>query len=910
MDGQVAAGEEHTLDPAGSVLDRGLSIPITATAIISTLAVVIASLFRLPELDRWAFSPEEGAIALAARNLVRGASIPDDMLGQPFVIEWVALFMFLGDTTLSVARVSMAVAGIIAILGVLVLRPLLGALPAALAALLLAFSPTFISASRTLDGGVLTITLSILVFAAALQVLRGRGLVYPALTGIALALLLLTGPIGLPAAALTFIGIYLTFDDEELPDRSQWLVMGAGFAVAYVLFSSAMLTQPSSIYESRLESLSMLWNDHITNIGDGLQLALWNLLLNEPLILLLAIAGFVWGRQLQLVRALGSWAVVNFVIISLLGDVGPGGFALTILPLGLLAGFGAVGLFERLIGARSRLAWSGIFVGSLVILTFAFISLAGLASPSSEESTSETIVRFLLIAIVVLIPVGYLIVKAGERLEGIRIALTVATAVLIIGGVGVRAAVLSTTEWQGAPGNLLTAPAMGDDIPVVIDRIHRISRDLTRTERDARMPVGGIGLRIALDEEIEQPFAWYFREYPNLTIFDPEQESVPEGTQVVILAGSRDPAEAAPGFPGASYVYQYDEPDYIDDPSWADLAGDIFGLDGWRDFFGFMLNRETNQPVPASEFHLQAIPLIAERFAISTGPYNLDDQAGIGTAGGQFSQPRGIAFDDQGSLYVVDGGNTRIQHFDAVGGFEGVLAEGALAPFPSGAGGAGGLAIDEAGNLYVADTWNHQIKVFSPSGEQIRAWGSFFDAMDDPELVTTNGGQFYGPRDLAIHDGMLYVTDTGNERVQVFTLEGEFVQMFGEFGSGEGQLIEPVGIVVTEDGAVLVADSHNARIARFDLDGEPLEAWPVELWVGQQFFEPYLEVGPSGRVYASDSPSGQIAVFDPNGTPLPTIIDAGLLRPYDMAVSPDGLQMLVTDGLANAVIRVSLTPAG
>ncbi len=837
-------------------------------------------------------------------------TIPDEMFGQPFVIEWITLFMFLGDTTLSVARVSMAVAGIIAILGVLALRPLVGTLPAALAGLLLAFSPTFISASRTLDGGTLTLTLSVLVFAATLQALRSAGVIYPALGGIALALLLLSGPIGLPAAALTFIGVYLTFDDDEQPTRDQWLSATGGFVVAYILFSSALLTQPSSIYKTRLESLSLLWNDHIANIGDGIQLTLWNLLLNEPLILILAIAGFLWGRHLPVVRALASWAVVSIVSISLLGDVGAGGFALSVLPLGLLAGFGATGLIERLMGARERMTWSGIFIGGLVILTFAFISLAGLASPPAGRTASETVVRLLLIAIVVLVPLGFLLVKAAERLEGLRIALAVATAVLIFSGIGVRAAVLSTTQWQGLPGNLLTAPAMGDDIPVVVDRVNRISRDLTRTERDARMPVGGIGLRIALDEEIEQPFAWYFRAYPNLTVFDPDAESIPEGTQLVLLSGARDPAEAAPGFPGATYIYQYDEPAYMAEPGWGDLAGDLFRLDGWRHFFGFMLNRETDEAVPASEFHLQAIPLIAERFAVSTGPYSLEDRAGIGTAGGQFSQPRGIAFDQQGGIYIVDGGNTRLQHFDAVGGFDGILADGALAPFPSGAGGAGGLAIDESGNLYVADTWNHQIKVFSTAGEQLRAWGSFFDALDDPELVTTNGGQFYGPRDLAIHDGLLYVTDTGNERVQVFTLEGEFVQMFGAFGSGDGQLIEPVGIAVTDDGTVLVADSHNARIARFDLDGEALEAWPVDLWEDQQFFEPYLALGPDGRVYASDSASGRIAVFDATGAPLDPLANAALLRPYDMAISPDGLQLLVTDGLANAVIRLSLSPAG
>ena len=908
VDGHIEDG--GPVGETGSILERSVAFQLTATAAVAALALVGASLLRLPELARWALSPEEGEVALAAHNLVRGITLPDDMLGQPFVIEWVALFMFLGDTNESVGRVGLAVAGIIAIVAVLLLRPLLGARVSVAAALLLALSPTFVASSRFMEGGALTITLSLLLFAGLIASRKSESLIYPTLSGVALALLFLSGPIGLPAIILVIVGAYLTDEESWMPDRQQLTVAGSSFLIAFVLVSSALLTQPSSLYEAPAESLWILWDDHLVNVGDGIHLTLTNLLINEPLLLLLAITGFIWGREVPIVRGLGAWAVVSFVIVSLLGNAGAGGFGLAVLPIGLLAGFGAVGLVEKLAMTRSRLTWTAAYLGTLIVLAFAFISLLGLASPAEGRSGSDTAVRFLLIAVVVLVPAGVLLVRAGDRLEGVRIALVLAAAVILIGAVTVRSAVLTVIDWPGEPGDLLSVQVMGDDIPIVVDRMNRISRDLTRTERDARMPVGGIGLRISLDERVEQPFAWYFREYPNLITFNPSRESLPEGTQVAILAGSRNPEEAAPGLPGATYILEHDEPEYVADPDWGNLLGDLFALDGWRDFFSFMLNRETSEPVPASEFHLQAIPVIAERFAVSSGPYSLDDRAGIGSAGGQFDQPRGIAFDDLGGVYVIDGGNSRIQRFDAAGAFDRALAEGALAPFPSGAGGAGGLAIDEAGNLYVADTWNHQVKVFAPTGEQLRTWGTFFDAMDDPELVTGNPGEFYGPRDLVIHDGLLYVTDTGNERVQVFTLEGQFVRMFGQFGTGDGELIEPLGIAVTQDGIVLVADSHNARIARFTLEGEPLDPWPVDLWTGQQFFEPYLAVGPDGRVYASDSVSGQIAVFDQAGQPLAPLSDPSLLRPYDMAISSDGLQMLVSDGLANAIIRISITPGG
>jgi hypothetical protein len=113
-DGQVE--EFHGYGEAQSVLDRGLSLPLTATTAVAALALVSASLLRLPELARWALSPGEGEVALAARNLVRGVTLPDDMLGQPFVVEWVALFMFLGDTNETIGRVGLAIAGILAII--------------------------------------------------------------------------------------------------------------------------------------------------------------------------------------------------------------------------------------------------------------------------------------------------------------------------------------------------------------------------------------------------------------------------------------------------------------------------------------------------------------------------------------------------------------------------------------------------------------------------------------------------------------------------------------------------------------------------------------------------------------------------------------------------------------------------
>jgi DNA-binding beta-propeller fold protein YncE len=224
----------------------------------------------------------------------------------------------------------------------------------------------------------------------------------------------------------------------------------------------------------------------------------------------------------------------------------------------------------------------------------------------------------------------------------------------------------------------------------------------------------------------------------------------------------------------------------------------------------------------------------------------------------------------------------------------------------AGGGGANGIVVGTDGNVYVADTWNHRIAVYSPDGVFLRAWGAFFDAADDPAASQTNDSMFYGPRGLAAHDGRIYVTDTGNERVQVFTEDGTFVTMLGTPGDGDGQLREPVGIAVGPDGTIYVADSHNARIARFSAEGDWLTPWPVEQWAEQQFFEPYLALGPDGTLYATASTAGVVAVTSSTGAPGEPLGETELRQPYGITLSTDGGSLLVTDGTLHAVVTIPI----
>ncbi len=224
---------------------------------------------------------------------------------------------------------------------------------------------------------------------------------------------------------------------------------------------------------------------------------------------------------------------------------------------------------------------------------------------------------------------------------------------------------------------------------------------------------------------------------------------------------------------------------------------------------------------------------------------------GNGNKLGELSRPRGLAADTQGNFYVADTGNHRVQKFDSDGG---IISS--FGTFGAGVGelsSPNGIVVDDDGNIYVTDAGNNKLVRFGPNGAYQKEWGR-------PEV------EFYGPRDIAISpDGKVYFVDQGRSRIVKFEPKTETFTSFGIKGNGEGEFDEPMGIAIGA-GLIFVTESGNSRIQVFDLDGNYVRQWPVDVWEKGIDSYPDCVFDPqTNRLYVTSEQTKDVIAFDVNG---------------------------------------------
>jgi DNA-binding beta-propeller fold protein YncE len=187
--------------------------------------------------------------------------------------------------------------------------------------------------------------------------------------------------------------------------------------------------------------------------------------------------------------------------------------------------------------------------------------------------------------------------------------------------------------------------------------------------------------------------------------------------------------------------------------------------------------------------------------------------ASLGTLGnwgsgpGQLNEPLGLALDAR-KLYVADARNDRVAMFDRQGEWTGAL--GAQGSGPGRLRRPVDVAVDEGGGVWVADADNHRVVCFGPDG-QIRASAGGFGARP---------GQFASPMAVEVHGARVYVADRDNHRIQVLALDGSLLGEWGEHAlrprEAGGKLHYPDGIALTSRGDLaLVLESFENRAQLF-----------------------------------------------------------------------------------------------
>jgi streptogramin lyase len=197
-----------------------------------------------------------------------------------------------------------------------------------------------------------------------------------------------------------------------------------------------------------------------------------------------------------------------------------------------------------------------------------------------------------------------------------------------------------------------------------------------------------------------------------------------------------------------------------------------------------------------------------------------------------------------------------------------------------------GIRVDAAGNVWTVDSKTSRVYKFSAQGDLLLEI-----AIDAPDA----GPYPCGTADIAFgEDYHIFVADGYcNGRVIEFDPMGGQIQEWGTRGTGPGQFVVVHSVAIGPDGIVFVADRDNGRLQRFDQSGQFLGLWE---YAGQLFS---VAFSPAGELYVSTSLGGEpeeayLIKLDPStGEMLGKVEGFG----HELAFTPDGslLPATVTD---------------
>ncbi len=254
----------------------------------------------------------------------------------------------------------------------------------------------------------------------------------------------------------------------------------------------------------------------------------------------------------------------------------------------------------------------------------------------------------------------------------------------------------------------------------------------------------------------------------------------------------------------------------------------------------------------------------------------------------QLNYPPAIAVDISGNLYIADEGNHRIRKVDVNGIITTVAGNGIR-----GYGGDGGpatqaqiydprgVAADASGNLYIGDTWNNRIRKVDTNGIITTVAGNGARGFDGDGGPATQA-QLDGPSGVAVDTlGNLYIADLGNNMIRKVDTNGIITIVAGsrEYGdegpATEANLYMPTGAAIDACGNLYIADNYNQRIRKVDTNGviTTVAGNGIEGYSGdggpatgaQLHYPSGMAVDTLGNLYIADWGNNRVRKVDTNG---------------------------------------------
>ncbi|MEO7300275.1 MAG: 6-bladed beta-propeller [Verrucomicrobiota bacterium] len=264
-----------------------------------------------------------------------------------------------------------------------------------------------------------------------------------------------------------------------------------------------------------------------------------------------------------------------------------------------------------------------------------------------------------------------------------------------------------------------------------------------------------------------------------------------------------------------------------------------------------------------------------------------------GTGAGQFNKPRSLALDKNDNLFVVDM-TGRVQKFSSNGVF---LTSWQMPQTDLGK--PKGMTRDLDGNIVVVEPHYMRVNHFSPDGKMISQWG----------IKGTNEGQLMFPRSVAVNSrGELFVTEYGLvERVQHFSRDGKtFLNSIGKPGEGAGEFNRAEGLGIDSKDQIYVADSCNHRVQIFSDDGKFLSSFgKAGSGLGELSYPYDVRVDAKGFRFVCEFGNSRVQIFDEKNQPVEILGNAGgapgqFANPWSIDLDSHG-NLYVADALNHRV---------